>query len=48
MELTKDEEKGLDGKYGEVLASAYRILVAIGEATGAKKLVPINGPTSPG
>ncbi len=41
MELTKDEEKGLDGKYGEVLASAYRILVAIGEATGAKKLVPI-------
>ena len=41
MELTRDEEKGLDGKYGEVLASAYRILVAIGEATGAKKLVPV-------
>jgi len=41
MQLTRDEEKGLDGKYGEVLASAYRILVAIGEATGAKKLVPV-------
>jgi predicted aconitase len=41
MQLTRDEEKGLDGKYGEVLASAYRILVAIGEATDAKKLVPV-------
>ena len=41
MELTRDEEKGLDGKYGEALASSYRILVAIGEATGAKKLVPV-------
>ncbi|HEY6757272.1 MAG TPA: aconitase X catalytic domain-containing protein [Nitrososphaera sp.] len=41
MQLTRDEENGLDGKYGEVLASAYRILVAIGEATGAKKLVPV-------
>ena len=41
MELTTDEEKGLDGKYGEALASSYRILVAIGEATGAKKLVPV-------
>ena len=41
MQFTRDEEKGLDGKYGEALASAYRILVAIGEATGAKKLVPV-------
>src|ERR687886_2357356 len=41
MELSRDEEETLDGRCGEVLASAYRILVAIGEATGAKKLVPV-------
>jgi predicted aconitase len=41
MELTRDEEQALDGRHGEALASAYRILVAIGEATGAKELVPI-------
>jgi predicted aconitase len=41
MELARDEEKALDGKYGEALATAYRILAAIGEATGAKKLVPV-------
>lgn len=41
MLLTQDEEKGLSGEYGEALASAYRILVAIGEATNAEKLVPI-------
>jgi len=40
MELAKDEQKALDGDYGDALASAYRILVAIGEATGAQKLVP--------
>lgn len=40
MELARDEEKALDGNYGETLATAYRILVAIGEATGATKLVP--------
>jgi hypothetical protein len=41
MELARDEEKALDGKYDEALASAYRILVAIGEATDAQKLVPV-------
>lgn len=41
LELARDEEEALGGKRGEALASAYRILVAIGEATGAKKLVPI-------
>jgi predicted aconitase len=40
MELARDEEKALDGNCGEAIATAYRILVAIGEATGAKKLVP--------
>jgi hypothetical protein len=41
IELARDEEKALDGTYGEALATAYRILVAIGEATDPKKLVPI-------
>lgn len=41
MELAVVEEKALDGNYGEALAAAYRILVAIGKATGAKKLVPV-------
>jgi len=41
LQLTRDEEEALAGKNGEALASAYRILVAIGEATGAQKLVPI-------
>jgi hypothetical protein len=41
LELARDEEEALAGKKGEALASAYRILAAIGEATGAKKLVPI-------
>ena len=41
MELTREEEKALRGEKGEVLASAYRILAAIGEATGAKKLIPV-------
>jgi hypothetical protein len=41
LELARDEEEALAGKKGEALASAYRILAAIGEATGAKKLVPV-------
>ena len=40
MDLSRDEEKALGGNNGEALATAYRILVAIGEATGAQKLVP--------
>jgi predicted aconitase len=41
MELARDEEKALEGNHGEALAIAYRILVAIGQASGAQKLVPI-------
>ncbi|HKR73167.1 MAG TPA: aconitase X catalytic domain-containing protein [Candidatus Nitrosocosmicus sp.] len=41
MLLTQEEEKSLSGEYGEALAAAYRILVAIGEATNAEKLVPV-------
>lgn len=41
MKLTKEEEDALDGKQGETLALAYRTLVAIGEASGSDKLIPI-------
>lgn len=41
MELTKEEELALKGEYGETLQTAYRILVATGEATNAEKLIPI-------
>lgn len=41
MQLTKEEEKALDGENGEALATAYRILMAIGKSTDAKKLVPV-------
>ena len=42
MELTKDEEKSLNGEHGEALQIAYRILSATGEANDAEKLVPIH------
>jgi len=41
MQLTKEEEKIISGESGETLASAYRILLAIGNATEATKLIPI-------
>jgi hypothetical protein len=41
VELTKEEELALKGEYGETLETAYRILIATGEATNAEKLVPI-------
>jgi predicted aconitase len=41
MFLTRDEEKAIKGESGETIALAYRILLAIGEASDAEKLVPI-------
>jgi len=41
VELTREEELALKGEYGETLETAYRIIVATGEATNAEKLVPI-------
>jgi predicted aconitase len=41
MELTREEELALKGEFGETLETAYRILVATGEATNAQKLIPI-------
>ena len=41
MDLTKEEQSALNGEKGDVLQTAYRILVATGEATNAEKLIPI-------
>jgi len=41
LDLTKEEELALKGEQGETLALAYRILAAIGEATNADHLLPI-------
>lgn len=41
MELSRQEDEALSGRYGAVQETAYRILVATGEATGADGLAPI-------
>jgi predicted aconitase len=41
MYLTREEEKAIAGEYGEARSIAYKILVAIGEATNAQYLIPI-------
>ena len=41
MELSAEEKSALNGEHGKTLQTAYRILVATGEATNAEKLVPI-------
>ena len=41
MELSREEEAALKGERGETMQTAYRILVATGEATEAEKLIPI-------
>ncbi len=41
MELTKYEQDALDGKKGEALEIAYRILTAVGDAMDATKLITI-------
>ncbi len=42
MFLTKDEERVLDGDFGEAAATAMRLLVSIGEVFEAEKLIPVS------
>jgi hypothetical protein len=42
MYLTKEEERILDGEFGEGLQKAMDLLVAIGDAYDAEKLIPIS------
>ena len=41
MYLKREEEKMLDGEYGEVLAKCMRLLVTVGELFEAKKLINV-------
>ena len=41
MYLTKEEEKMLDGEYGEVYQRSLRLLVRLGEIYGAEKMIPV-------
>ncbi|WP_456472993.1 aconitase X [Methanocaldococcus sp.] len=41
MYLTKEEEKILDGEYGEILRKCMNLLVSLGDIYGAERLIPI-------
>ncbi|MEM2742964.1 MAG: aconitase X catalytic domain-containing protein [Candidatus Methanomethylicaceae archaeon] len=41
MYLTKEEEKMLNGEYGEAIKKAMELLVGLGEVFGAEKMIPI-------
>lgn len=42
MYLTKDEERIYSGEYGEVVEKAIKIIVKVGEALGASRLVQVS------
>lgn len=42
MFLTKEEEKMFEGEYGEATRIAMRLIVKVGEALGAQKLINVN------
>ena len=42
MYLTKEEEKLLDGEYGEIKEKMFRILVVIGDIYGADRMIPVS------
>jgi predicted aconitase len=41
VDLTREEEDALDGKNGNTISTAYKILLSIGKATNAEKLIPV-------
>ena len=41
VDLTKEEEDALDEKQGTAISTAYKILLSIGKATNAEKLIPV-------
>jgi len=42
VDLTREEERAASGEMGEALAAAYRVLLAVGELLGAKRLISIS------
>jgi len=41
VHLTREEEDALDGKNGNPISTAYKILLSIGKATNAERLIPV-------
>jgi hypothetical protein len=41
MELTKEEQEMLDGKYGDAIQESMELLVAVGNAFDAERMLPI-------
>jgi predicted aconitase len=44
VELTQEEKDILNGKQGDIMQKVIKSVVLFGEAFGAKRLVPIEGP----
>ena len=42
VHLTREEEDALDEKHGQAVSIAYKILLSIGKATNAEKLIPVD------
>ena len=48
MYLTNEEQRMLDGEYGDVVKKSMKILVTLGKIYGAEKMIKINNVHSPG
>jgi predicted aconitase len=42
VHLTREEEDALDQKHGQAVSIAYKILLSIGKATNAERLIPVD------
>jgi predicted aconitase len=42
VHLTREEEDALDEKHGQSISIAYKILLSIGKATSAERLIPVD------
>jgi predicted aconitase len=42
VHLTREEEDALDEKHGQSISIAYKILLSIGKATNAERLIPVD------
>ena len=42
VHLSRTEEEGLDGKFGDSISIAYKLLLSIGKAIDAERLIPVN------
>ena len=48
MNLTAEEQKMLDGGYGQTVQRSMKVLVALGEIYGADHMIPVKNVHSPG